>query len=134
VFDTVVRHRVSFAADRICPECNGGPEPSVGAEVPDGWDVGVVPSFARTRCGYRFTPSFGMLLGGDRTVERFPLDRGVDPDARPYWDLQARIDSGTTTVRGRDPWRVGVVLAADGDRFRVTFDGEATVREVGVEA
>jgi hypothetical protein len=134
VFDTVVRHRVSFATDRICPECNGRVEPSIRVDVPDAWDVGVVPSFACTHCGYWFTPSFGMLLLEDRRVERFLLDRGVDPDARPYWDLPVCIDPGTTAVRGRDPWRVEVVVSADGDRLRATFDGDATVREVSVEA
>lgn len=131
--DRVVRHRTSLVGEGICPECSGPVAPSIREDPSEEFDVGVVPVFRCAHCGYWFTPTFGLLALEDRTVEAFLIDRGTDPEERPYWDVPICVDDGHTTVRSREPWRVDVAIEMDDERLRATFDGDARLEDVTVE-
>lgn len=122
-FDRLVRHRVSFAADRICPECTGRMDGHVSETIPEPWNFEALPAFQCRRCDYWVVPSFGMLLLDHPRVVEFYADHGTDLRETPYWDLPVCVSDRYTTVESRDPWRVEVAIPEGVDRLRAKVEG-----------
>lgn len=132
--DADVRHRASFVSDGHCPECLGQVTVTIRDDVPDEWDIGVIPQFRCTHCRYWFHPPFGLLALDYPAVSEFLERHGTDPPARPYWDIPLCVDPEHLAVESRDPWRVTLSTTNDGETLWVTFDGEAAIGDVAVES
>jgi sirohydrochlorin ferrochelatase len=133
VFDRLVRHRVSFAADRICPECTGPMAVHVSETIPDPWNFEALPAFQCRRCAFWVVPSFGMLLLEHPRVVEFYADHGIDLRERPYWDLPVCVSDRYTTIQSRDPWRVELAVEKGNETLRARIDDGVEVDDVVVE-
>lgn len=126
-FDRLVRHRVSFAADGVCPECTATMDGHVTTDVPTEWGYEALPAFDCTRCDFSVLPSFGMLLLDHPDVVSFHREQGVDLREPPFWALALCVSDRFTTVESRDPWRVTVRVPGDDADLVATVEGTDVV-------
>lgn len=79
--------------------------------------------------GFMFTLPGECVLYHPAVVSFFH-ERGVDVTERPLWELDFVSDPSRTSIRGEDPWRIGVTIACDGEEMELLMDGTGEVVEV----
>ena len=126
-FDRLVRHRVSFAADGVCPECTGRMDGHVTTDIPPEWGYEALPAFDCTRCDFSVLPSFGMLLLDHPDVVSFHRNRGEDLRKPPFWELPLCVSDRYTTIESREPWRVTVRVPGGNEELVATIEGADVV-------
>lgn len=126
-FDRLVRHRVSFAADGVCPECTATMDGHVTTDIPPEWGYEALPAFDCTRCDFSVLPSFGMLLLDHPDVVSFHRNRGEDLRKPPFWELSLCVSDRYTTIESREPWRVTVRVPGGNEELVATIEGADVV-------
>ena len=126
-FDRLVRHRVSFAADGVCPECTATMDGHVTTDIPPEWGYEALPAFDCTRCDFSVLPSFGMLLLEHPDVVSFHRNRGEDLRKPPFWELSLCVSDRYTTIESREPWRVTVRVPGGNEELVATIEGADVV-------
>ncbi|WP_135364738.1 winged helix-turn-helix domain-containing protein [Halosimplex halophilum] len=117
----------------VCPKCSAPVEPAVVTERDDPEPARPVPGL-RVRCetcGGRLVGPVGFCLLVDPAVAAFYRRHDRPLDDRHVWEPAFVADDETVEVVERDPLRVDVEVALDGDRLAVSVDGsgEVSVRE-----
>jgi hypothetical protein len=123
-FDRLVRHRVSFAADGVCPECTARMDGHVTTDVPPEWGYEALPAFDCTRCDFSVLPSFGMLLLDHPDVVSFHREDLREP---PFWELALCVSDRYTSIESREPWRVTVRLPGEDGTLVASIEGTDVV-------
>lgn len=126
-FDRLVRHRVSFAADGVCPECTARMDGHVTTAIPPEWGYEALPAFDCTRCDFSVLPSFGMLLLDHPDVVSFHRKRGRSLRDPPFWELALCVSDRYTTVESREPWRVTVRVPGEEGSLVARIEGTEVV-------
>lgn len=130
--DRWARSQIDLARAGSCPTCGGPVEPLVVTDPDYGVDFAAVAAFECRVCSRRTTTTFGALAFGHPAVEAFHDRRGESLSDRRFWELGQYVAHENVTVRSRDPWRVRVSFAADGDTCHVAIDEELSVTRVEV--
>ncbi|MFC4407289.1 DUF7351 domain-containing protein [Haloarchaeobius iranensis] len=131
-FDRLVRHRVSFAADGVCPECTATMDGHVTTDIPPEWGYEALPAFDCVRCDFSVLPSFGMLLLDHPDVVSFYREQEADLREPPFWELALCVSDRFTTIESREPWRVTVRVPGENSELVASIEG-ADVAEVVLE-
>jgi hypothetical protein len=128
-FDQRVRHLHCLAADGVCPECGGRMETELTPD--DDWlgtSVGV--SHECVQCRHTLRSTVGLRLLDHSAVVAFHRDHGIDLCATPYWHHAWCVSDERTTIRSVEPWDIELSIPLDGERLRVTLDGDLVVTEI----
>lgn len=126
-FDRLARHRVSFAADGVCPECTATMDGHVTTDIPPAWGYEALPAFDCTRCDFSVLPSFGMLLLDHPDVVSFHRKQGDDLREPPFWELALCVSDRFTSIESREPWRVTVRVPGEEGELVASIEGTDVV-------
>ncbi|WP_049927782.1 winged helix-turn-helix domain-containing protein [Halopiger goleimassiliensis] len=133
-FDHRVRHLHCLAADGVCPECSGPMETTIVEAGDCCLGVGIRVDHVCRQCDHALCSAVGLRLLEHSAVVGFHRERGVSLDDRPYWTLPWCVSDEYTRITDRDPLRLEVTMALEGDRLRVTMDESLDVLETCLEA
>jgi DNA-directed RNA polymerase subunit RPC12/RpoP len=92
----------------------------------DGDEYPAAAVYECDRCESQWSASVPGVLLRETPVLAFYHDRGIDLQTAALWERDVTEDA-TTEVVGRDPLRVAVTFAVDGDQLSVTVDDELAV-------
>jgi len=114
-----------LARQGICPACDGDVETQLVDDLSERLDSlsvgGVISSLKCNVCNnYYYSDLSSVALTTDE-VRRFLLDAGVEPPlVREWHDVAVAADESVSIVE-RDPLRVQITFAVDGETIDVTF-------------
>lgn len=119
--DRRTRDQYATALDGTCPACSGLADVDVvDRDGPGGSTVSAVA--ACRRCHFRVFAPVEVRLLSHPGVIAFLWEHGVDATDIPFWRIASVIDSWTTVVERRRPFRARVVVRCDHDELTVTLD------------
>ncbi|WP_336036699.1 winged helix-turn-helix domain-containing protein [Halobacterium yunchengense] len=127
------RHVRAAFADGVCPYCAHDVTTTFAdaAETayPGREHREVFVHRACEHCGNRDNLTVGEAVLTDPDLVSFCRERGVDVTSTPIWELAFAATDHATTVLSRDPWRVAVEVALEGDALELVVDESLSVVE-----
>lgn len=128
-FNHRTRHLHCLAKDGVCPECNGRMSVTVlqGGSCCVG--TGLRAEYVCQQCEHSVCSTVGLSLLDQPPVVEFYHDHGIDIETERYWKLEWCVTDEAVTVRSSDPWKLDVDIRLDGERLRVTLNGDLEIVE-----
>lgn len=127
------RRNQASAGYGLCPSCDGQMDESVvlpGEDAAPDWltgeDLDATVVYDCGRCGQWWHAVVPLAALTHPAVMGFHHEHGIDLRETPTWELPwLAIDAATVT--DRDPLRVALTIALDGETLSLTFDRELSV-------
>lgn len=120
-----------LARQGICPACDGDMETKLVEDLNERLDSlsvgGVISSLKCNICNnYYYSDLSSVVLTTDE-VRRFLLDSGVEPPLVREWHDVAVAADESVSISQKDPLRVEITFAVDGESIDVTLDRDHEV-------